>query len=190
MRDDRCGRAAELERSAEAGEPDRRAVAMKEIVLVRLAIDAETRPLHSLSYPPSSPIEAASTTRSLTSSPSSFRASARPGLRLSGQMRAGNSASVLPMLDRTQSRRCAISRPVAEKSHHRHRRLLRARSERPGRRSAEERDKVAPPQDRLPSLRTDSKIAHLNRDVTWYTIAKNAADNLYWPRQVRPTRRG
>jgi len=44
VRDDRRGRAAELERTTAPGEPDRRTVAaaMKEIVVVCLAIEAET----------------------------------------------------------------------------------------------------------------------------------------------------
>jgi hypothetical protein len=83
---------------------------MKEIVLVTLAIDTETGEID-----PKAPFMVNSRRRGTrynrpyhdepASSSNSVRASGRRGSRLNGRMRAGNSASVSPTLDRSIQRR-------------------------------------------------------------------------------------
>src|SRR5262249_23455377 len=61
-----------------------------------------------------------------------------------------------PALERNHVSGRIFWRPAAEKSDHRHRQLLRARRERPGRRAAEQRDEVAADHSITSSARASS----------------------------------
>jgi hypothetical protein len=87
----------------------------------------------------------------LAQEPSRIAASAPAAARAPPKPRFAETAA-----ERRDYTRRLTGRPAAEKPDHRHRRLLRARCERPRRRANEERDELAPPHSITSSARSSS----------------------------------